>query len=756
MSEADIIVTARRREESIQDVPQVINAVTADAIAKLNLRRFEDVTALSPGLQISTAKTSAGIQSTVRGVNFNSNVSGTNGTIEYYLNDGIINAAAITYAMFDISRVEVLRGPQGTLRGRASPSGSINVTTNKPKLGEVGATGELTTNNIEGIQISGAANIPVITDKLGVRLAGVFASDRGDNVRAVANSIDPYNKTEGVRASVRADPFDGVFVVDFMYQDLNRRSRYYDQVESASEFLAGAAASPVTIRARDRNGIEGLYNPNTTHWQVFNWQAKLNLLGQSLTYLGTKTRGDFHGPTAQDQAGVFPVDTVNGQDFRMMNDTRLDTEAHEVRLQNESLVAGMFDYVVGAFIYQAKSNSDSTRVTGLAPAAPAPLTLTGISTNLVQRPNFSREESVFGNVTAHIGDRFELSGGGRHIWYRTDVSATANGIPQPALSRSAREKAWIYSASAKYRFSDEIMAYASVSSSWRPSVNAPGGPNQPSALQDSFLNGPAERSTSYEAGVKTNFFYNRAHINVSAYYQKFSNYPYRSPSTVFAIDRARNAVVGFNYIAVVPVEVKGVESDFNFDVNKHWNIGGVLSYTDGKITGGNLPCLDLNRDGVPDVVTAAPTLAQLDAVVGQNNISSCPVKGKIKANIAPAWSGTLTSEYRTDVGDEKQAYLRGLFVWNGPTENDPSNAFDSVSSYGILNLYLGLRERTGKWDISVYGKNITDTFRVLSRTNGPLTTVTSRGTLSNTNYYGITVTQPREFGVNLRFALGSR
>jgi iron complex outermembrane recepter protein len=109
--------------------------------------------------------------STVRGVNFDTNSSGSNATVQFYLNDAVISAGFLQQTMFDVGQIEVLRGPQGTLRGIAAPSGSITVTTRRPDLNEFGGYVTGTVNTIGGINANGAVNVPVIKDILAVRVA---------------------------------------------------------------------------------------------------------------------------------------------------------------------------------------------------------------------------------------------------------------------------------------------------------------------------------------------------------------------------------------------------------------------------------------------------------------------------------------------------------------------------------------------------------------------------------------------------------
>lgn len=776
-----IIVTARRRDESIQDVPSVVNAVTAESISELNLRKFEDIAALVPGFNVAAGRNSAGVQTTLRGVNFNSGTSGTNATVQYYLNDGAVPSGAITFALYDIQQIEVLRGPQGTLRGRSTPSGSINITTRRPDLFEVGVTADATVTDIGGYQVGGAFNIPVIADKLGIRIAGVKSKDEADRVKAQANSLDPYNETESIRASVRADPFDGVLLLDFTYQNAVRKSLVYQQVESGTLVTGGGTASPITISAKQRLGVAGDPNTARAEYSIFNWQAQLNLAGQKLTYLGLVTKGQFLSGQPQDEAGVFINDTAPrftpsalnpiGRDLNdirantLINSTPQKNTVHEVRLQNEERVAGIFDYVVGAMSFDTVSTPNTVQTTAIS-LVPTQTISTAVPIHAINITNIniastSKESSVFGNVTAHIGEKIEVSGGLRKIWYESLTIGTINGVVSPGLSTVQPTTGTgtightVYSGSVQYKMTDDVMAYANVGTSWRPPAFVFGGPALPSPLQRQFTNTDPETSISYEIGFKSNLFDNRLLFNVSAFYQKFKNYPYRSPARIQAFDAARNSLNGFNYASGLPVTVKGVETDFGFKVSDNFNIGGTVAFSEGKVKSGAIPCLDINRDGIQDT-TPATSSAVLIAAYGGEFIASCTLANPIAANVAPRWSGALTSEYGAALSTNVDGYLRGLLSWAGKTKNDPVNNFDSVKAFGLLNLFLGVRDPDGAWDVSLYGKNVTNTFRVLSRTNGPLLSPVGANANFSSNYYGITTTPPREFGINVRFAIGSR
>jgi iron complex outermembrane recepter protein len=771
----EIVVTARRRDESAQDVPLVVNAVTAEDIQKLNLRSFTDITSVVPGLQLGVLGNGTGGTASLRGVQFDINASGNNPTVEFYQNDAPISSSFVLQTMYDIGQIEVLRGPQGTLRGRASPSGSITVTTRKPDLYEFGMYSEATVNDIQTLNVNGAIGVPIIEGRLAIRAAGAWDENNADRVKTINGVLDkrdPYQRTRSGRISVRAQPIDDL-MLDGSYQKLDRRSRTYDQVESFSEVNPAAAASPVLITAKDRRSI--LDKPRIVHQnqEVWNWQAQYSFAGQRLVYVGSRQTLDLSSFNPQDLGNRFAGVEPGQQLYTSSKQT-----SHEVRLQNDERVMDIFDYVVGGFDQKLNAPSDVFDATPVALPAILGGGLATIALTPVVRKSKTHEQSVFGNLTAHLGEAVELSGGLRYIKYTASSSlAVAGGAAIPGLAID--ENKVVYTASAKYRFNDDLMVYASTGSSWRPPVEAVGDFSVvKSALQNSFQFLPPETSKSYEIGLKGSALDKRVKFNVAAFHQKFKNYPYRVPgaprtSGVYYVSNAATVVNGvvtvqptvgqFNFVGAVPVTVNGVEGDISFAATPNWDFGVYAAYSLGKIKNGVIPCNDLNGDGVPDNVTSAPTLAQLQAAVGANNIAACTVTQR--SSLQSPFSANIQTEYRLDVGDNLQAYLRGLFTYSGKAQGDPTYSFDSVDAYGLLNVYAGLRAEDRKWEVGLFVKNAFNTTKVLSRTT-PLSTAfqelqppTFRTTAARTftsTYTGITTTPPQEFGLTVRVAFGSR
>jgi len=233
------------------------------------------------------------------------------------------------------------------------------------------------------------------------------------------------------------------------------------------------------------------------------------------------------------------------------------------------------------------------------------------------------------------------------------------------------------------------------------------------------------------------------------FHQKFDNYIFSSSPILFQATTngtTFNPSVSRAGLSVgVPVTVNGVEGEFAFQPSTHFNIGGNVSYALGKIKNGLVPC---SGASLP---------------VPHKQINFCTVNQR--SGPAAPFSASVQSEYNQEIAGDVTGFLRGQLTYYGKSKNDPTNTLDDVKAYGLVNLFVGLRGPGDKWEFTVFAKNIFDTFRVLSRDALPRLTTFALlnasfrpigGGAIQTNYRGVNVTAPREFGLNLRVAFGSR
>ncbi len=793
----DIIVLARRREERLQDVPKAVNVVTSDTIHKLNIQRLDDIQSVVPGLNLQNSNNGVSQAATIRGVAFDV-TSGASPTVEFYLNDASIQQNVIFQSLYDIGQIEVLRGPQGTLRGRASPSGSITFTTKRPDLDEFGGYADGTASTgIDGLTANGGLNVPIIKGKLALRVAGLVDDNVGDNVRSAYPAIypaKPFARTWSERVSLRFTPTDNL-EFNGTYQHLVKHQLNYLQTQSICLFDATIAcnnpanagtAYPGVISARDRlSTINGFQTLNQKQ-DLWTWGADWHIAGQKLSYVGDFVNSRISRTSSADFAGVF---TALSQAAGFKDDQLLESrgkyQTHEVRISSEEKIAGFLDYTVGFFTLDMPTNNNVIsplvvpgsafnscvfavggtcfQTLGQVLTSATGVTFTPIAGGAVYKglAPFStfgdrKESSIFGNVTVHIGDNTEISGGIRKF-----LSASNSSVNVISSSYS-KEKPTIWTASLSHHFTDDIMAYAQAGSSFRqgpdsigPIASAGGVALTSDVLK--FVNLASEKSKSYEIGLKSQWLDHKVTLNLAYYHQDFTNYLYTSPYNVFYLDsgatlanassRLHNAP-GFG--ANVPVRVDGFEADLGFRPSRDFSLGASFSYAHSKIKNGVIPC-----NGQLGNQTAIAT-ALITAFATQGaHVLTCTANGP--ASFSPRFSMTAQGEYSHPINDQMTGYLRGLLNYYGKTPHNPDAPYNDQTAYALLNVYAGLRAENGKWDISLFAKNVTNTQHVLANYIGNTQQVTSLVvTALGSNYAGVNITPPRQFGINLRVAFGSR
>ena len=248
--DADIIVSARRREEKLQDVPVVVTAVTSEQVEKLNLREAKELVALVPGLDFKSYGYASSMQ--LRGLTFDIN-SGSLSSVATYLNDAPINARALFSQLYDIGQVEVLHGPQGTLQGQAAPSGCGHLHHPQAQPYRVWRRAQWHGDQCHGYNINGALNIPVVKDILAIRVAGVYDKNRSNRVHtvattALANKAEPFAEEKGGRASILFTPTNSIRI-EGVYQKIDYSTSFFNEYASFNLVVPSGRCQPCAYPA---------------------------------------------------------------------------------------------------------------------------------------------------------------------------------------------------------------------------------------------------------------------------------------------------------------------------------------------------------------------------------------------------------------------------------------------------------------------------------------------------------------------------
>lgn len=753
----EVIVTARRVEEGIQDVPISINSLTGSRLSELNIRNFQEVQGVVAGLTLE--ENTIAPNSSVRGVRHET-FSSTSPTIEYYLNDTPVSPLTAHQVMFDISAVEVLRGPQGTLRGRASPSGSITLISQEADTLEFGGFVDVTYGSNGARNLQGALDIPLLPEKLGLRVAGLMEENEINGVKSVFGHGESSYEGDGYRITLNGTPADNLYF-KLTYQDVKPEREIFFPVESANRADPSLPPPPRDIRASDRKSVQDLAEDADQRLQLTVLNASWDISdAHQLNYVGSYSSEVIERVTPSDVTNALDDAYPEGLQGSAQNlYTDNDRVAHELRLQSTEPLFGRLSYITGAQYTYSHTTIEYT-TPNLLPFSGGFIFDTVIINDYEDKKADSTELSYFLNLTYHVTEDTELSGGLRYIDYEASDYLTLldpfTGLPGTTLQDGDRkDDETIYLLSLKHNFTDDLMTYASWGTSWRYGPTAIGELSaMPSDLQRSHLTLPPETSESLELGLKSTWWDQRLSVNVAAYYQEFDDYPYYPGSGIYyrSFDAQGNASVAqFSFLSAVPVKARGVEIESNVALTDQLTLGVLFNYAKGKIDDGKIACNDYNpHDGIPDTSGVVPTLADIVAAAGDDNLTECETSQR--TNFAPDYSATFSGEYRFAVGS-LQAYLRGLWSWYDDTENDPTNPLDDIDSYSIVNLYLGLTEPEGRWSGMLYVKNVFDTEEVIKRSAQPGSVSYAVGNDDPivSRYREVSLTAPQEIGINLRY-----
>ena len=361
---AEVVVTARRKNELLQDVPATVTPVTAADIQNYNFQNLQDVSQLVPSLQIIASDNRVEDTDSFRGVSFNP-ASGTQNILGFYVNDTFVSNNFVTASIFDVGQIELLSGPQGTLRGEPSPSGSMTITTHRPDLDQFGGYVTGTAADHDSWNGNAAVNMPIMPGKLAVRVAGNVEDNELDGVNSINDSDKPYYHSSAGRISVRFKPIDAL-EANVMYQDSYWNQGQYQQVEGP-----GAAGGVVPTAPANYNGpaitpaqMTGVQTYPTVTWnhsEIFTGQIDWHFLNQRLSYNGSYWNyADLSSSfplTANQVPGITGENPIPLVPFQFNTPSSLErTQTHELRLTSETPLWGFMDYTVGGF-FRATANS---------------------------------------------------------------------------------------------------------------------------------------------------------------------------------------------------------------------------------------------------------------------------------------------------------------------------------------------------------------------------------------------------------------
>lgn len=590
---ADIIVTAQNRRESVQDVPIAISVVSGQKLQESGVTDLRELDRVSSAVQITQDQQNTYVA--VRGVGTASNNETQDTSVTINIDGEYINRTTVlNAALFDIDRVEVLRGPQGTLYGRNATGGAVNFITRKPG-DKFAANGSISYGNYNQLIINGGVDLPV-SNTFAIRLSGIY-SYRGTGYTfhpnaAALRAASPFSPTspfkpnfsdrsgtqdmKGGRASLRWEPTEALRVdaaveyVDshsilenYRFVDLNAPGNGPGAGCSLNGYVEVAPLVPGTqCIAQNTNFFQGVDRQN--------YDAPITGVGyQDLQSFAARGRiaYDFGPATVTYIGGYRSTKSIErptlppGYQFLDFG-SKIQTQSHELRVNGGT--EGGFLYQVGAFYYREETKQERGLYNPLIAANGSYITY------FRRSPVISQNWSVFGQVDIPLGDKLTAQAGIRYnkgdrraIFQNYNFVFNAGPVEQTApppvtlpLAQSEDNVSWLVGLN--YKPNNSTLLYAKVSTGFK------GGGFDAVGVYGS------EKNTAYEAGMKLNFGPGNRHtFNLSGFY-----YDYRGLQNAVLLDNTKGSQI-FN---AGQATIYGIEAEWNFQLDRDNRFYGSFNY----------------------------------------------------------------------------------------------------------------------------------------------------------------------------------
>ncbi|WP_109513762.1 TonB-dependent receptor [Pseudomonas ovata] len=691
-----VTVTATRREESLQKVPVAVSVVEGEQLERDNRNGVASLVQQVPSLNFRTGASNKDTSLFVRGVGTISTSPGVEPTVATVI-DGVVlgRPGQATLDLLDLERIEVLRGPQGTLFGKNASAGVLNVVTKAPTEATHGYIDQSWYSGHESRTRFGLGG-SLIPDTLKGSVTTLFGSYDGnvDN-QANGHEVNGYNR-KGVRGKLQFTPSDEVtftLAADYMQSHDDAPNGVVSQALTPA---FASALAPVRAGSDNRDVVSDyrshVEDVNKGLSGQLDWQLGDHTLTSITAWRGWDNTQYQDGDRLAAITTAFPGTEDKG---------KLDYNQYSQELRLASPKGGFVEYVGGLFYMRGKSDETYQRTL---------ITPTAREQGVADYSTTSENYAVFGESTFNLTPDLRAIAGLR--WSHDDLeydhrrvstsSTTVSGI-QPATrsTGSVDEDGKSGRLGLQYDLSDTVTSYVTYSRGYKgPAYNVFFNmqPRDTEALKP-------ETSNTWEAGIKASAWNNRLTTNLAVFHSEYDNYQ----ANFF--DSVAGQVVT-RLINAGSVKTQGVELDYALQVTSQFKVSGALAYTQARIDS-----------------FACPAGAA----------ASCNVDGKTLP-YSPDWKSYVRADYSIPLDNGLDIELSSDYSWQSEVQYDISQNPDTrQGAYGIWNASMALADYDAGWRVALLGKNLADkSYSPMLATGG------------NYIYRAVPRDDERYFGVQLR------
>jgi iron complex outermembrane receptor protein len=676
----DIVVTAQKREQSLQDVPLSVAVLGGEQLGDRNITEISQLQTMTPNFSFQGSNNPRGAGISIRGIGTNNFSSAIEGSVGIVI-DGVPigrQGAGLT-DFFDVQRVEILRGPQGTLFGKNASAGVLNIVTNDPSHswgGRVQASyGEDNEFILRGAVTGG------LTENLAFR-ASAYRTQRDGYLENVFDGSKLNDRNEwGGRAKLLWEPADNIRVLvagDYTSRDAACCMWTIRSFGTNANVKALATAAGIVPGPNNRKVT--LDGQTFIRQETYGGSAQVDIEaanGITLTSISAMRWWDATDNNDSDQRPTAVLSVNNG-----VSHQRQFTQ--ELRLASPSGQA--LEWVGGLFLFNQSFDLTNNQK-GTFDRVP----LGTVLSRAIAVENETQNFAAFADGTYHFGDHFNLFGGLRYTVERLNTNFRRYGLPGtipivPATTQSGKrvDGAWTWRLGAQYIPSDAVTFYGSVARGFK------GGGFNPLLDAAVLRTVEPEIPTAYEVGAKAILFDRRVRLNIALFSTDFDDFQAQ------AIGISADNTLVFDVINAGSLRTRGVEADIDIDLRNGLTLRGGAAYTDAKYT---------DFKGAPCYAVQGP--AQGCVLIGgqrQQDLTGKPLA------MAPKFTGNASIHYETEVSAAGSTVFGQLsYSYRGRTftalDLDPQSV---QKGYGLVDAQLGFALPGDRMRAWIWGKNLTD------------------------------------------------
>jgi iron complex outermembrane receptor protein len=673
----EVVITARKRDESMQDVPVAVAAFGSDQIEALKVRDLTNLAVSMPNVSLDDIGTIKGTANfMIRGLGVNSSIPSIDPTVGIFM-DGVylgLNYGVIMDT-FDLERIEVLRGPQGTLFGRNVTGGAVLMNTKKPGeelefTARVAADGN--PNGDGGLNSYAMSSVGgPVTDTLGAKLTVYHNNDDGWFVNETDGDERGGIKQKSIRPTIAWNPTEELEVVlRYEYTDINADG---PAAQSHTNGL-GIPGTPTNYSRNDfkfANDTKGFADSTTKFLtSEVNWNVAFGE-GVITNIFGWR---DYDGKTLSD---------IDAQPVQLFNaSTWLEAEQYSEELRYNGSFASKFNVTTGLYYFTNDINYHARRdlLGALTPDGSPAKTTDGGGKYTVDT------YAWFNSVDYDLNEAWTLNAGLRYTYEKkkADIASSSLNVNAPCnvldgtcpidFSDDEDWTSWSPKVGATYALSDDAMLYGHWTLGYRS-----GGYNLRNTAQDTVNFGPGpfdeEKVTNYEIGYKGILLDGRAKVNTAMFYTTVDDMQREinlADPTAGVVQVIRNTA---------DAELWGVEADGTFSLLDNLTAMASVGYTHSEYTSVKF---DLNGDGVID---------------GQDEDLNLPR--------AAEWTYSLGLNLDTELGDWGYMTSRVSYAYRDDSAYTDNN-LGTLNSLDMVDAGIDYHTANNQWVVSLYGRNLLD------------------------------------------------